>query len=50
MVKKVVYGDNWIELQSLNPMYPTRRFEGKDVERVRIFGLVKNQLEIMHNT
>ena len=37
----VAYGANWIELQSLNPMYSPRRFEGKDVTRVRIFGLVR---------
>lgn len=40
-VKRVVYGDTWIELQSINPYYPPRRFEGADVQRVRVLGLVK---------
>lgn len=41
VVKKVVYGKDFIELQSVNPMYPPRRFEGEDVLRIRVFGLVK---------
>lgn len=41
VVKKVVYGDDFIELQSINPMYPPRRFEGREVERIRVFGLVR---------
>lgn len=41
VVKKIVYGSDFIELHSINPMYPVRRFEGEDVLRVRIFGLVK---------
>ena len=41
LIKRVVYDKNWIELQSLNKIYAPRRFEGKDMERVRIFGLVK---------
>lgn len=41
LVKKVVYGKNFIELQSINPMYPPRRFEGEEVMRIRVFGLVK---------
>lgn len=41
VIKKVVYGKNYIELISVNPMYPPRRFEGSDMERIRIFGLVK---------
>lgn len=41
VVKKVVYGKDWIELQSINPMYPPRIFEKDDVLRVRVFGLVK---------
>ncbi len=40
VVKKVHYGDNFIELISVNPMYPPRRFEGKEIERIRIFGRV----------
>lgn len=40
VVKKVVYGKDWIELISENPYYPPRRFEGEDVLRVRVFGRV----------
>lgn len=41
VVKKIVYGNDFIELQSINPMYPPRRFEGEEVLRIRVFGLVK---------
>lgn len=41
VIKRVVYGENYIELQSINPMYPPRRFIGEDVERIRVFGAVK---------
>ena len=41
VVKRVVYGASYVELQSVNPMYPPRRFEGEEVSRIRIFGLVK---------
>lgn len=41
VVKKIVYGSDFIELQSINPMYPPRRFEGEEVMRIRVFGLVK---------
>lgn len=41
VIKKIVYGENFIELHSVNPMYAVRRFEGEDVLKVRVFGLVK---------
>lgn len=41
LVKKVLYGETWIELHSINPMYKPMRFNGPDVERVRVVGLVK---------
>ena len=41
VVKRVEYGNDWIELHSINPMYPVRRFEGADVLRLRVVGLVK---------
>lgn len=41
LVKRVKYGTDWIELHSINPMYPVQRFEGKDVLRIEILGLVK---------
>ncbi len=41
VVKRVVYGKDFIELQSINPMYPCRRFENGEMKRICIFGLVK---------
>ena len=41
VVKKVVYGNDFIELQSINPMYPPRRFENDEVLRIRVLGVVK---------
>ena len=41
VVKKIVYGPDFIELHSINPMYPVRRFENEDVTRIRVFGLVR---------
>lgn len=40
-VKKVKYGDNWIELISINPYYPPTKYENADVQRIRVIGLVK---------
>ncbi len=40
-IKKVVYGSDWVELISLNPDYPTRRFEGESLLRLSVVGLVK---------
>lgn len=41
VVKKVNYGVDWIELISINPMYPPLRFEGEDVLRISVVGIVK---------
>ncbi|MBQ7131266.1 MAG: LexA family transcriptional regulator [Oscillospiraceae bacterium] len=41
LVKKVEYGKDWIELHSFNPYYPVRRFEGAEVLRLQVVGLVK---------
>ena len=41
VVKKIQYVKDWIELISVNPYYPPRRFEGSEVLRVRVVGLVK---------
>lgn len=41
VVKKVNYCDEYIELISENPYYPARRFAGQDMNRLRIFGVVK---------
>lgn len=40
VVKKVMLGRNYVELISENPYYPPRRFEGSDMDRIRIFGKV----------
>lgn len=39
-VKKVKYDSDWIELHSINPYYPVRRFEGEDVLKIRVVGKV----------
>lgn len=36
LVKKVYYGDNWIELVSINPEYAPKRFEGSEVKELRL--------------
>lgn len=41
VIKKVNYDSDWIELVSFNPYYPPRRFEGADVQRISVVGLVK---------
>lgn len=40
-----VYGEDWLELVSLNPEYMPRRFEGREVERVKTLGLVKQVIK-----
>lgn len=40
-VKKVNYGMNWLELESINPYYPVKRFENSDVSRITVLGVVK---------
>lgn len=40
VVKKVVYEEDYIELISVNPMYPPRIFKGEETKRIRIFGKV----------
>ena len=40
-VKRVFYGETWIELRSENIFYKPMRFNGKDVMRVRVVGLDK---------
>lgn len=41
VVKKINYDTDYIELVSFNPYYPPRRFEGSDVQRIRVVGLVR---------
>ena len=45
LVKKVIYGETWIELHSMNPMYKTMRFNGQDVLRVRVLGKVNKVIK-----
>lgn len=45
VVKKINAGKDFIELISINPMYPPRRFENEDTERIRIVGLVKQVIK-----
>lgn len=40
LVKKVTFGTDWLELHSINPMYPPMHFDGASLARVRIVGLV----------
>lgn len=40
LVKKVIYGETWIELHSFNPEYKTRRFDNEEVLRLRVVGKV----------
>ena len=39
-VKIVTYGETWIELRSINPLVKPRRFNGPDVLKVRVVGIV----------
>lgn len=41
VIKRLVYGDGFAELQSVNPMYPSRRFVNGETERLRVFGIVR---------
>lgn len=45
LVKRVEYGPDWIELVSINPEYKTRRFEGEEVTRLQVVGLVKQVIK-----
>lgn len=40
LVKVVEYGSNWIELHSINPMYPPMRFDRAETAKIRVVGLV----------
>ncbi len=47
LVKVVEYGSSWIELRSLNEEYPTRRFEGAEVQRIRVVGKVQQIIKML---
>lgn len=40
-VKKIELGSDYIELISINPEYPPKRFEKEEMNRINIVGLVK---------
>lgn len=40
LVKKVEYDINWINLISINPKYPVKRFKGEEVMRIQVVGKV----------
>ena len=47
LVKKVKYGPDWIDLISINPEYPVKHFEGSDVQRLRVVGLVRQVIKMV---
>ena len=47
LVKKIVYGEDWIELVSINPEYQTKRFEGAEVLRLQVVGKVKQIVKML---
>lgn len=40
LVKKVEYGSDWINLISINPEYPVKKFKGEEVTRIQVVGKV----------
>lgn len=42
-LKRVIYkpGEDWLELQSVNPSYPPKRIEGEALEHCQVIGEVK---------
>ena len=40
LLKRVTYGEKWMELRSINPMYKPMRFNSEDLQRVRVVGVV----------
>lgn len=47
LVKKVEYGKDWIDLVSINPEYKTRHFEGAEILRLQVLGLVKQVIKML---
>ena len=41
LVKIIEYGSTWIELRSINENYPVQRFDGAEVQRLRVVGKVQ---------
>lgn len=49
-VKKIIYGESFVELHSINPQYKPIRFEGADILRVRVVGLVRRIIKNADHT
>lgn len=47
LVKRVIYDTDWIELQSINPEYKPKRFEGAEVQRLQVVGKVIQIIKIL---
>lgn len=46
-VKKINYGINFLELESINPYYPVKRFENSDIARISVLGCVKQVIKFL---
>ena len=47
LVKKMEYGSGWIDLISINPEYKTKHFEGAEVLRLQVVGLVRQVIKLL---
>ena len=46
LVKKIMYGKDWIELISVNPEYKARRFEKEEILRLQVVGKVVGSYKV----
>lgn len=45
LVKGLLYGENWLELRSINPFYKPLRFNKEEKNRVKVVGLVTTAIK-----
>ena len=45
LVKGLLYGENWLELRSINPFYKPMRFNKEEKNRVKVVGLVTTAIK-----
>lgn len=45
VVKRFHASESFIELQSVNPMYPPRRFRGDETQKIRVCGVVRKVIK-----
>lgn len=45
LFKKIKYDKKSIDLISFNPYYPVKHFEGKELQRIQVLGLVKKVIK-----